>query len=112
MSKPPDGNNTENQNLYLHRIEANTQRKLAAQKDRDQSVWFGLGMVGLIGWSIVIPTVLGALLGIWIDKRHGGTISWTLTLLLVGLTLGCLNAWRWVAEENKEINRKGEDDHE
>ena len=37
-------------------------------------VWFGLGMMGLIGWSVVVPTLLGAALGIWLDKRHPGSI--------------------------------------
>ena len=112
MSEQSELNNSKDQNLYLHRIEANSKRKIAARKGRDESVWFGLGMVGIIGWSIVVPTLLGTLLGIWIDKKYGGRISWTLSLLIIGLTLGCLNAWRWVDEERKEINRKGDDNNE
>jgi predicted F0F1-ATPase subunit len=48
-------------------------------------VWFGLGMMGLIGWSVAIPTLLGAALGIWLDSRHPGSHSWTLALLVAGL---------------------------
>ena len=60
-------------------------------------------MMGLIGWSVVIPTLLGAALGIWLDKRNSGTHSWTLMLLVIGLIIGCLNAWHWVAKEDKEF---------
>ena len=33
-------------------------------------------------------------------------------LLVIGLTIGCLNAWHWVAEEDKAIRDEQEDDDE
>ncbi len=81
-------------------------RKLQAQRKVTQTVWSGLGMMGLVGWSVVVPTLLGAALGIWLDKRYPGIHSWTLTLLFVGLFVGCLNAWHWVARENREIRKE------
>jgi len=44
-------------------------------------VWFGLGMMGLIGWSVVVPTLLGAALGIWLDTHHPGPPQRTQALL-------------------------------
>jgi ATP synthase protein I len=84
-------------------IGAKATRKLRAQRHGGQGVWFGLGMMGLIGWSVVVPTLLGAALGLWLDKRHPGIHSWTLALLVAGLVLGCLNAWHWVAKEDQAI---------
>jgi ATP synthase protein I len=78
-------------------------RKIRARRDSAQGVWFGLGMMGLIGWSVAIPTLLGAALGIWLDQHHPGKHAWTLALLMAGLALGCFNAWHWVAKESKEI---------
>lgn len=75
-------------------------RKLKARRERDRSVWFGLGMFGLIGWSVAVPTLMGIALGLWIDAKLGGGIAWTLGLLFVGVALGCLNAWFWVKREN------------
>lgn len=82
-------------------------RKLKARTST-QGVWFGLGMMGLVGWSVVVPTLLGAGLGIWLDNHHPGKHSWTLTLLIAGLALGCLNAWHWVDKEDKEMRQDGE----
>ena len=87
-------------------------RKLRARHHGTRTVWFGLGMMGLIGWSVVVPTLLGVLLGIWLDKSHPGSFSWTLTLLVIGLVIGCLNAWRWVAKEDREIREEQEDNGE
>ena len=67
------------------------------------SVWFGLGTMGIIGWSVTVPTLLGTALGHWLDGRHPGEHSWTLALLSAGLVLGCLNAWAWVAQQARSF---------
>lgn len=85
-------------------------RKLKARRKGPPGVWFGLGMMGLIGWSVVVPTLLGAALGLWLDQHYPEGRSWTLALLVAGLTLGCLNAWHWVSQEDKSIHQDQEDD--
>lgn len=84
-------------------------RKLRARRHGQGNVWFGLGMMGLIGWSVSVPTMLGAFLGIWLDRRYPDGRSWTLALLVGGLVLGCWNAWFWLAKEDKAIRGEQED---
>ncbi|MEO7028160.1 MAG: AtpZ/AtpI family protein [Acidobacteriaceae bacterium] len=98
MSDKPQSPSPE-EKLFEEQVAAKAVRKLRAQSRGPGDVWFGLGMTGLIGWSIAVPTVLGALLGLWIDARHPGGHSWTLALLVAGLCIGCANAWRWVSEQ-------------
>ena len=98
-----------NEPTFAGQIGAKAARKLKARRNSAQNVWFGLGMMGLIGWSVVVPTLLGAALGIWLDNRHAGSHSWTLMLLVIGLVIGCLNAWHWVDKEDKEIREDQED---
>ena len=71
-----------------------------ALEEEEKSVWYGLGFFGLVGWAVAVPTVLGVMLGLWIDERVTGETSWTLVLLLAGVSLGCLNAWYWVSRES------------
>jgi ATP synthase protein I len=92
-------------------IGAKAVRKLRARKSA-QGVWFGLGMMGLIGWSVVVPTLLGAALGLWLDAHHPGKHAWTLALMVVGLAIGCANAWYWVAQQDKAMREEPEDDDE
>ena len=87
------------------------ERKLQAQSET-KSVWSGLGLFGIIGWSIALPTILGAALGIWLDKNYKENFSWTLSLLVAGLMIGCLIAWNWIQKENMEIHKKNEDENE
>jgi ATP synthase protein I len=90
-------------------VGAKAARKLKARRNPAAGVWMGLGMMGLIGWSVAVPTLLGAALGLWLDHRHAGRHSWTLALLMAGLALGCFNAWHWVARENQAMQDQSED---
>ena len=93
-------------------VGAKAARKLKARRKARPVVWSGLGMMGLIGWSVVVPTLLGAGLGVWLDEHHPGKHAWTLALLMAGLALGCLNAWHWVANEDKAMRKHEADDSE
>ncbi len=75
-------------------------RRIKARRTRDRSIWFGVGMFGVVGWTIAITTIIGVALGVWIDRIWPSSYSWTLTLLFIGLIVGCLNAWYWIKKES------------
>jgi ATP synthase protein I len=77
-------------------------RMQAARRRRRESAWYGLGMFGLVGWSVAMPILGGVALGLWLDRRWPGEVSWTLTLLLAGAALGAVNAWYWVQREGRD----------
>lgn len=61
----------------------------------------GLSAFGVIGWSVAIPTVGGALLGLWLERVAPARISWPIALMLGGLVIGVIVAADWVARENR-----------
>jgi ATP synthase protein I len=84
---------------FEQEIDRKVSRKLRARQAGDRSIWAGLGLFGMVGWSVTIPTLMGLALGLWIDRRFPSPYSWSLMLLLLGVVLGCLNAWYWVQRE-------------
>lgn len=96
--------NTKNPPTFAAKIAVKAARKQKAQREDSHGLWFSLGMMGLIGWSVALPTLLGAALGLWLDGHHAGRQSWTLTLLVAGLILGCVNAWHWVSQEERAMH--------
>ncbi|GAB4188375.1 MAG: AtpZ/AtpI family protein [Simkaniaceae bacterium] len=93
-------------------IERKERRKIYARKHKDRILWFGLGTFGLIGWSVMVPTVIGLAIGIWIDKAYPSKFSWTIMLLLLGVFIGCIMAWVWVARERKSIEKERKDNQD
>ena len=110
MENKEDEIRSKAQKEYSQHIERKTSLKLKARRENKEPVWFGLGMMGMIGWSIVLPTLLGVALGRWLDVNHPGSYSWTLMLLSAGLALGCLNAWHWIMKEEKANNKSKDTD--
>lgn len=112
MTEKDEIKNARDRNSFSREVEAKAKRKLKAQRDTTQGVWFGLGMMGLVGWSVVVPTLVGAACGIWLDNHHSGRHSWTLILMVIGLFIGCLNAWHWVAAQDRAMRDEQEKDDE
>ena len=83
------------------RVEKKSLRKRNARRESRKGLWYGLGMFGLVGWSVSIPALLLLGLGIWIDSTFEGPYSWTLMLLVLGIGIGCMNAWYWVSRESR-----------
>ncbi len=79
--------------------EAIRRRAEQMQKTRDEpkySPLSGLGVFGVIGWSVAIPTVAGALLGGWLNRVAPQSFSWPIALILGGVVVGAMVAWNWI----------------
>lgn len=91
--------------IFKKKVAEKEALKLQARRNFRKDIWFGFAITGMIGWSVVIPTLIGVMIGVWLDRVSPSHHSWTLTLLITGLLLGCLNAWRWIEKENKKIKK-------
>lgn len=102
MAEPPSRNGSVSPEQQLgDEVARRVARRRRAEREAHRSIWFSLGLFGIVGWSVAIPTLLGLAAGVWLDARFAGRISWTLTLLGVGVAVGCLNAWYWVKQESR-----------
>lgn len=103
---PPDG-----KDLLRDILDQKAQRKHRSRQ-RPRLSWLGFGMLGLIGWLVALPALLGAGLGLWLDEHFPREQSQTLALLVAGLLLGCFNAWRWLEKERQKLQDQGDEDDE
>jgi len=103
---------SEKTKLFSQQVAEKEKRKLKALHDNKRSVWFGLSMFGMIGWSVAVPTLIGTLLGLWLDKNYPQTFSWTLSLIVLGIVSGGIVAANWIAKEDKEIHHSDAKDNE
>ncbi|MGC9502399.1 AtpZ/AtpI family protein [Baaleninema sp.] len=87
---------------FQEEITKKTLRRQKAEREGDRSLWFSLGIYGLVGWSIAIPTLAGIAAGLWLDAQFPSRYSWTLMGLFLGLFLGCWSAWYWVDRASRE----------
>ncbi len=86
--------------IFQRQIAHKSDRKIKARREKT-NIWVGLRMFGMVGWSVAFPTLLGIGLGVWLDTHIESKYSWTLMLLLIGVALGCFNAWYWISKESQ-----------
>ncbi len=53
---------------FAERVAQKESLRLKAMRHKDETVWFGLGMFGIVGWAVAIPTLIGIAVGLWIDR--------------------------------------------
>ena len=82
-------------------IDDKVKKHRKAQQEEQQSVFFGFGAFGMVGWSVAIPTLLGTLVGRWLDTLRPWPFSWTLTGLFTGLMAGIFIAAKWVKSKGR-----------
>lgn len=68
-------------------------KQRGAQRARNKWNWSSIAVLGVIGWSVTVPTLVGTALGLWIDRQWPTRFSWSVTLLVIGLVFGCVTAW-------------------
>jgi ATP synthase protein I len=74
-------------------------RARQGQEQPEPSLGSRLGQIGILGWSIVIPTLLGLALGHWLDRYFGTGVFFAAPLLMIGAAFGLWSAWKWMHKQ-------------
>lgn len=96
----------------LHHIGERETQKIRTKHKKRPSVWDGFSLFGTVGWSVAIPTLVGAIVGFLLDEYYPSKQSWSLIFLIAGLVLGSFLAWHWVSDEDKKMHDKTEENHD
>ncbi len=70
-------------------------RNRAWLRDGEPSVARRLAQIGVLGWIVVVPMLLGVFAGRWLDGTFDTGLACTAPLLMLGAALGCWSAWKW-----------------
>jgi ATP synthase protein I len=103
IKRTSGGRRREIANRFADQVAKKESLRIKGIRHRDETVWFGLGMFGIVGWSVAIPTLIGIALGLWIDRTWPSRYSWALMFLIIGVVLGCINAAYWVKKVRSRI---------
>ena len=81
------------------RVERQAQRMKKAERERSTLMSQTI-FIGTLGLVFVLPVVVGAYLGNWLDNLVAGySIRWTVSLILLGVIIGMLNVYFLIREQ-------------
>ena len=97
-TKPTETEPTDN-DAVAAAVRQRSERHRQWKREGEPSVARFVGQIGVLGWIIVIPSLVGMFAGRWLDRKFGTGIFWSAPLLLVGLGVGCWSAWKWMHKQ-------------
>lgn len=99
MSEP--SNNEEHRNMH-RAVQLREERTVEWERTGERSLWQNLSMIGALGWLIVTPTLLGVLIGRWLDNSFDSGIFFTGAFIVLGISIGCYLAWQRISKESSQ----------
>ena len=87
---------TEEDDPLIDSLRVRSARQKRFQDEGEPSSARRLAQIGVLGWIVTVPMLLGIFAGRWLDGHFNTGVFWTAPLLLLGLALGCWSAWKWM----------------
>jgi ATP synthase protein I len=87
-----------NHDELKQRISRQVDRMQKADKERP-TLLAQTAYLGTLGLLLVMPVIVGAYLGRWLDGFvEGYSIRWTLSLIIIGVVVGAVNVYLFIKE--------------
>ena len=87
-----------NHDELKQRVSKQVDRMQKADKDRP-TLLAQTAYLGTLGFLLVVPVIVGAYLGRWLDGLvEGYSMRWTLSLIIIGVAVGGFNVYRFIKE--------------
>ena len=93
---PPPEAGPDDRDPLVKGVRLRGERRRRWLREGDASVTRRLAQIGVLGWIIVVPLLIGIFVGRWLDQKFSSGLFWTAPLLMLGLVLGCWSAWKWM----------------
>ena len=84
------------QDPLVRGVRLNAERQSRWLSEGEPSVSRRLAQIGVLGWLVVVPMLIGVLAGRWLDRWLDSGLLCTAPLLFLGLALGCWSGWKWM----------------
>jgi ATP synthase protein I len=87
---------TPNEDPLVKSVRQRGKRNINWLREGDSPVVQRLAQIGVLGWIIVMPMLIGVFVGRWLDRSFHSGLFCTAPLLMLGAALGCWSAWKWM----------------
>lgn len=72
------------------------ERAKEGEQNPEPSLGARFGQIGILGWTIVVPTLIAVVVGRWLDRTFDTGIFFSAPLIMIGAVVGFWSAWKWM----------------
>jgi len=99
MSEPPRSGDRRNGDRLAEAARKAARRETERRRNPEPSLGARLGQIGVLGWMIVTPTLIGLFAGRWLDRRFDTGVFYSAPFVMIGAGVGFWLAWRWMSRQ-------------
>jgi ATP synthase protein I len=99
LNTEPNESQSAEDNGMTAAVRQQRERQREWMREGEPSMAQYVGRIGVLGWIIVAPTLIGLFIGRWLDQRFGTGIFWSAPLMGIGVIIGCWSAWKWMHKQ-------------
>lgn len=92
----PPANKDDAEDRVARAAKSAANREARGRAEPEPSLASRLGQIGILGWTIVVPTLLGLFIGRWLDRFFATRVFFSAPLLMIGAAAGLWSAWKWM----------------
>jgi ATP synthase protein I len=93
-----DTEHTKHHQKLKEKVQASTKKLDKAKKERP-TLFAQMAYLGTIGVIFILPVIVGAYVGVWLDNKFKGfSVSWTISLIILGIIIGAINVYLFTKE--------------
>ncbi len=101
QASPGDIDPKRNDDSMAHAARQAVQRERELREEPEPSLGVRLGQIGILGWTIVVPTPLGLVISHWLDRHFNTGVFFSAPLLMAGAAVGLWSAWKWMHRQTR-----------
>ena len=90
------GRGEDGRDKVVEAVRLAAERRRRGEADPEPSLARRLGQIGLLGWTILVPTFIGVVVGRLLDRAFGSGIFFSAPLIMIGAGVGLWLAFRWM----------------
>lgn len=106
----PDARPRQQRDKLADAARRTAERARQGESSPEPSLGARLGQIGVLGWAIVLPILIGLLVGRWLDRLLASGVMFTAALIMLGAGVGFWSAWRWMHGHDGLENDDGRHD--
>lgn len=93
-----DGDRRDDERKLEARVTEQVRRLERAERERRTVIGYTV-YLGTLGLLFILPVIVGAYVGRWLDELlQGYSVRWTLSLIFLGIVLGAVNVYLFIRE--------------
>jgi len=65
-----------------------------------------INLMGMVGWTFIVPILLALIIGQWLTKVFSMSPIWIISFIFIGVTVGFINMFKEINKASRRADKR------